>query len=411
MAKTLKRAKSDQAPPATKRRRARKTLAPRGKRRDKAESKEPGRRDAYGRYLNDIGALDVQLLTAEQELAIGKLLHEYVLLVIDEIVKDLETAEAVLKNPRCRPGLRARARELIERVNPQGLRGEALYEAVAKLMDSSEADEFFEMYAPEDGKELRDHFIDANLRLAVTMARKYDRGGMPLGELVQEGNIGLMHAVLRFDWRKGFRFSTYAGWWIRHAVGRAIADKSRQVRIPVHMVEFAGAVYKLRQQMAAELGREPDDEEVAARLRRDGKRIQMTDNGESLVEKVRKLGTQLRSPVSLDQPSRTDDGDGDSLHDTLPDEPDDAPPWATLKEGVAVASLKSALAKLKPIEADVLRLRFDIGGTGDDELTFREVGDKYGLSRERIRQIQNVALERIRRDAGMAALIREVNGD
>jgi RNA polymerase primary sigma factor len=238
--------------------------------------------------------------------------------------------------------------------------------------------------------QLREEFVRANLRLVVTMARRYDRGGMPLSDLIQEGNLGLMHAVSRFDYRRGLRFSTYACWWIRHAIGRALADKARAVRIPVHMLEAQQQLEKVRQQLIGELGRQPTPQELAKAAR-------------VPLAKLNQMHRYLMGqPMSLDRPVHEDDDRafGEMLADPHTEElsPADAMTTEALTKQVS-----KLLRDLSPIEADVLRQRF--GLVDDEERTFREIGDQYRLSRERIRQIQNSALDKLKK-----ALVREHPG-
>lgn len=237
---------------------------------------------------------------------------------------------------------------------------------------------------------LREEFVKANLRLVVTMARRYDRGGMPLADLIQEGNLGLMHAVSRFDYRRGLRFSTYACWWIRHAIGRALADKARAVRIPVHMLEAQQQLEKVRQQLIRELGRQPTPQEVAKAAR-------------VPLAKLNQMHRYLMGqPLSLDRPVHEDDDRqlGEMLADPASE---DLNPADDLTTEALTKQIKTLMRGLSPIEADVLRQRFGLGD--DEERTFREIGDHYRLSRERIRQIQNSALDKLKK-----ALEREHTG-
>lgn len=234
----------------------------------------------------------------------------------------------------------------------------------------------------ESAARLRNEFVHANLRLVVTMARRYDRGGMPLADLIQEGNLGLMHAVSRFDYRRGLRFSTYACWWIRHAIGRALADKSRAVRIPVHMLEAQQQLHKVQTQLVGELGREPTPSELA-------KAAQVP------LAKLNQMHRYLMGqPMSLDRPLYDDDDRafGDLMADPSSE---DSSPVEDLTTRALTARVEQLMDKLTPIEADVLRQRF--GLSDEEERTFREIGDQYDLSRERIRQIQNAALGKLRR--------------
>jgi RNA polymerase primary sigma factor len=244
--------------------------------------------------------------------------------------------------------------------------------------------------AHRDAMNLRDEFVRANLRLVVTMARRYDRGGMPLADLIQEGNLGLMHAVSRFDYRRGLRFSTYACWWIRHAIGRALADKARAVRIPVHMLEAQQQLEKVRQALVGELGRPPTPQELAKAAR-------------VPLAKLNQMHRYIMGqPMSLDRPVHDDDDR--SFGDTMADpESEDHSPADNLTTQTLTSQVKKLLHYLSPIEADVLTKRFGLGD--DEERTFREIGDQYHLSRERIRQIQNSALDKLKR-----ALEREHRG-
>jgi RNA polymerase primary sigma factor len=237
---------------------------------------------------------------------------------------------------------------------------------------------------------LRDEFVRANLRLVVTMARRYDRGGMPLADLIQEGNLGLMHAVSRFDYRRGLRFSTYACWWIRHAIGRALADKARAVRIPVHMLEAQQQLEKVRQALVGELGRPPTPQELAKAAR-------------VPLAKLNQMHRYIMGqPMSLDRPVHDDDDR--SFGDTMADpDSEEHSPADNLTTQTLTTQIKRLLHYLSPIEADVLTKRFGLGD--DEERTFREIGDQYHLSRERIRQIQNSALDKLKR-----ALEREHRG-
>jgi RNA polymerase primary sigma factor len=244
--------------------------------------------------------------------------------------------------------------------------------------------------AHHDAMQLRDEFVRANLRLVVTMARRYDRGGMPLADLIQEGNLGLMHAVSRFDYRRGLRFSTYACWWIRHAIGRALADKARAVRIPVHMLEAQQQLEKVRQALVGELGRPPTPQELAKAAR-------------VPLAKLNQMHRYIMGqPMSLDRPVHDDDDR--SFGDTMADpDSEEHSPADNLTTQTLTAQIKKLLHYLSPIEADVLTKRFGLGD--DEERTFREIGDQYHLSRERIRQIQNSALDKLKR-----ALEREHRG-
>jgi RNA polymerase primary sigma factor len=224
----------------------------------------------------------------------------------------------------------------------------------------------------------KNRLAEANLRLVVSMARRYDRGLLSLSDLIQEGNLGLMRAVERFDHRRGFRFSTYAAWWIRHGFNRALSDKGRLVRIPVHALDDAQRVARETEAIVARTGAQPSLEELAEKT------------GIAL-DKLDLLNRHARrsDPLSLDR-KLSADGDA-TLMDVLA-----APEEHTLEEQLdaptQTAQLTRAMNSLPPIEAAILRYRFGFEG---DELTLQEVGLKYNLSRERIRQLQEQALKRL----------------
>lgn len=226
-------------------------------------------------------------------------------------------------------------------------------------------------------------FVKANLRLVVSIARRFNHGRMPLQDLIQEGNIGLMKAVDRFDHRKGFRFSTYGSWWIRHAISRAIADKGRQVRLPVHMIDAYHKVSKAKRELEMKNGREATLDELAIHT------------GLPLAKLEKMNGLLLDQAVSLDKPVAGAEGEGRKLVDFLEDESNDAPSEKIESETMN-AEVKRLISRLRPIEADILRKRF--GLVDEEELTLKEIGTQYSLSRERIRQLQEQALGKIRRE-------------
>jgi RNA polymerase primary sigma factor len=230
-------------------------------------------------------------------------------------------------------------------------------------------------------KAAKNEFVKANLRLVVSIARRFNHGRLPLADLIQEGNIGLMKAVERYDYRRGFRFSTYASWWIRHAISRALADKGRAVRLPVHMIDAYHRIAKSQRELQSKLERPPSTQEIAAATGIEA-------------EKLEKMKTFLsETPVSLDRP--ISDEDGRRLIDVLVD-PNEGPgvPDQMVSTETQSEMLK-LLGGLKPIEADILRKRF--GLLNDRERTLKEIGDEYSLSRERVRQLQEQALGKMRR--------------
>lgn len=226
---------------------------------------------------------------------------------------------------------------------------------------------------------IKNDFVKANLRLVVGIARRFHKGRMPLSDLIQEGNIGLIKAVERFDCRRGFRFSTYASWWIRHAISRALADKGRAIRLPVHMIDAYGRLTRSTQEIASRLGREPTTEELAK------------ETGLPKA-KIERLKTHVFSqPYSLDRP--VGDEDGRKFLEFLQQE-DQVNPFDSLMQEGLLTEVKRLMKGLNPMEADILKWRF--GLDTDREYTLKEIGEKYNLSRERIRQLQEQALGKIR---------------
>jgi RNA polymerase primary sigma factor len=236
--------------------------------------------------------------------------------------------------------------------------------------------------ADRAASEARNDFVKANLRLVVSIARRFNHGRMALADLIQEGNLGLIKAVERYDYRRGFRFSTYASWWIRHAISRALADKGREIRLPVHMIDAHHRITKARRQLTAQLGRQPTTAELA----------EATQMPSDKIEKMRTW--VLEQPLSIDRP--VGDEEGRTLGEILEDPDREEISFASTMEQDAVTSeVHELLDELRPIEADILRQRFGLGT--EQELTLKEIGDRYQLSRERIRQLQEQALGKMRR--------------
>jgi RNA polymerase primary sigma factor len=292
---------------------------------------EGGSFDPVRMYLKEIGK--VPLLTAEQEVMLAK---------------------------RIEAGLHATATL------------EAEHETLAESRRASV------QAVQRDGELARRQLTEANLRLVVSIAKRYVGRGMALLDLIQEGNLGLIRAVEKFDYTKGFKFSTYATWWIRQAITRAIADQARTIRIPVHMVETMNKVLRIQRQMLQELGREPTIDEVAAKV-------------ELTPDKVREIQRIAQEPVSLETPVGEED---DSLLGDFVEDPNVIAPATAAARALLSEAIEEALQELNDREQQVVRLRF---GLDDGQIrTLEEVGREFSVTRERIRQIESKTLAKLR---------------
>ena len=288
--------------------------------------------------------------------------------LLEQLVLELERASADIAALEAAPPSRAKARELRTRQARVGLPRAEFRALLSRIRECHQR-----------VRDAKRQMIEANLRLVVSLAKRYAWSGVPFLDLIQDGNIGLIKAVDRFQYRRGFKFSTYATWWIRQAITRGIADRGRTIRLPVHLVETLKRLTRARGAMIQALGREPTPEELAQRMRMPA-------------AKVRLLLEAPGPPVSLQTPIGNDNGTelGDFLEDTQV-----APADADLATAERVARVGAALGGLSEKERQVLRLRF--GLDIEREHTLEEIGARFGVTRERIRQIEMRALAKLRR--------------
>ena len=301
--------------------------------------------DPVRMYLKEIGSVDL-LSSADEEIELAKQIGEG-----------------------------TKAKELLEALEKARQSGEELTGELADIDEEKEAEL---KKAVKTGDKAKKKLTEANLRLVVSIAKRYVGRGMLFLDLIQEGNLGLIKAVEKFDYTKGYKFSTYATWWIRQAITRAIADQARTIRIPVHMVETINKVIRVSRQLLQELGHDPQPEDIAEQMGMP-------------VDKVREIMKIAQEPVSLETPigEEEDSHLGDFIPDEDASEPAEAASFALLKE-----QLVEVLSTLSPREEKVLRLRFGIedGRTR----TLEEVGKEFNVTRERIRQIEAKALRKLR---------------
>lgn len=285
--------------------------------------------DVLGAYLRDISRL--KLLTAEEELNLGRLISE------------AQEAERRLASGQFEPGERAELEEAVKR-----------------------------------GAEARRQLLEANLRLVVSIAKRYVGHGLPLPDLIQEGTIGLTRAIEKFDYRRGYKFSTYATWWVRQAISRALADQGRTIRLPIHVVEDVSRLRRKRLELSQTLGREPTNREVARAM-------------EVPAERVDELVQAMAQTVSLE--TQVGDDEGATLADLIQD-PNSVEPVEAMANTMLRQQLEAILSQLNPREQLVLRLRYGLDGGGG--MTLEEVSRVLKTTRERARQIESRALRKLR---------------
>jgi RNA polymerase primary sigma factor len=230
----------------------------------------------------------------------------------------------------------------------------------------------------EDGQNAREHLGRANTRLVVSIAKRYMSQGLPFPDLIQEGNVGLMRAVDKYDYKRGNRFSTYATWWIRQAITRALAQKTRTIRIPLHMTERIRQMYRTAQHLEQTLGRRPSPEEIAAEM-------------DVAADTVRGMMDASQHAIALERPVGDD---GDSEFGDFIEDQDSPSPVESATQHLLQETIEEVLSELTPRQSHILRLRFGLGG--GEPHTLEEIANKFGLSRERIRQLEKEALRRLR---------------
>jgi RNA polymerase primary sigma factor len=288
---------------------------------------------------------------------------------------NLHWVDKHIRSKRKHSSALAKAKEDIQRAQKRLQKMEqTLFLSIAELKEINREISLGEAQARRAKKEM----VEANLRLVISIAKKYTNRGLQFLDLIQEGNIGLMKAVDKFEYRRGYKFSTYATWWIRQAITRSIADQARTIRIPVHMIETINKLNRISRQMLQEMGREPTPDELA-------KRMEMPE------DKVRKVLKIAKEPISMETPIGDDEDShlGDFIEDTAVASPIDSATDESLKE-----TTHAVLAGLTPREAKVLRMRFGIDMNTDH--TLEEVGKQFDVTRERIRQIEAKALRKLR---------------
>lgn len=314
-------------------------------------SQKTGTSDSTRLYLNEIG--EVPLLTGPEEATLAREIHE---------------------------GMEAEA-QLAELYATEGL-------------ESFESDNLSRLQELQSvGEYARDQLTRANLRLVVSIAKKYSNHGLPLLDLVQEGNMGLMRAVEKFDGTKGYRFSTYATWWIQQSVSRAVSNQAHTIKIPIHTIEAMNKVTRAQRELEKELGRKPSTTETAERTGLDPEKV------EDLIQLNSNQGT-----LSLDLPMG--DESGFSLADVLSDSDDEGPESAAIKE-LLKGAISETLDGLDKREREIVEMRF--GLDGQDPKTLDEIGSHFGVSRERIRQVETRILSKLRYRSDLKSLIEFMN--
>jgi RNA polymerase primary sigma factor len=328
-------------------------------------------------YLREMGKFD--LLTPEEEEKYSKAIRQGFEAILTSIRGELaDVAEMQFLVERIAlwekrdPTLKPKKQHL-NFMRRSVAKGAQTHAAIAKLQEVHHKIELYTISI----EAAKDAMIKANLRLVVSIAKRYMHQGLTLADLIQEGNLGLMRAVFRFDYTKGNKFSTYASWWIRQAITRAILDKTRTIRLPVHFLELRSQFFKAFYSLLKELGREPTPLEISAKTG-------------LAMDKILAILEASREPISLETPV----GDDDSTLGDFLENQESVSPYEAVKNNQLGDRVKNILATLSPREEKIIRLRFGIGE--DAEYTLEEIGKRFNVSRERIRQIEKKALNRLR---------------